>query len=315
MDAATAFAGKKILITGAGGFVGGHLANWLARIPCTLALAGRGAPRPADPADVAAISWHAKDTTTAEFRETMVAGNFDTIFHFAGNTSVPLSVAQPTMDFQQNCVATVEILEALRTSGSDAVFVYASSAAVYGNPARLPIAEADPTTPISPYGVSKLAAESYVSAYCRHYGLRGSSLRIFNPFGPGFRKLVVYDLARKALRGPELEVIGDGSQARDFLYIDDLVSAILHVAAFAPHDGGAYNLGSGIATATSEIAEQLVEIVNPDLPIRYNEARTAGSPEQWCADIGKLRALGWAPKVSLAEGLARTAQWIMHEDS
>lgn len=307
------FTGKKILITGAGGFIGSHLARWFSGVDCSLALTERVNPERPAPAAKADVTWHGCDTSSPAFREMMVAGDFDYIFHFAGNANVNVSVERPAFDFQQNCVATVEMLEALRQSGSGAVFVYASSAAVYGNPVRLPISEADLTVPISPYGVSKLAAERYVTAYCQLYGLKGVSLRMFSPFGPGLRKQIVFDLTRKILGGGALKVFGDGSQTRDFIHVDDLVSAILCVTRSDSHRGGVYNIGSGVATPTSEIATLLVEIAGKDIEIQYSQTQVAGNPDKWRADISKLLALGWTPTVALRDGLAETVKWIAHE--
>jgi nucleoside-diphosphate-sugar epimerase len=307
-----AFFGKRVLVTGAGGFIGSHVADRLAAVDCTLALIDREfhavGPKNGD------TSWHALDIGSPAFRTFMTEGAFDHIFHFAGNANVSLSVREPDRDFRENCLATFEMLEALRCASFQGVFVYASSAAVYGNPVRLPIAESDPTNPISPYGVSKLAAERYLKTYCALYGLKGLSLRMFSPFGPRLRKQIVFDLTRRALAHPELEVFGDGTQARDFIYVDDLVSAIFCLTCGAPHDGSAFNIGRGIATSTREIAEELLRIVGGDLTIRYNHTATPGDPDRWQADISTLTRLGWSPSTSLAAGLAQTVQWIAREN-
>lgn len=304
--------GKRILVTGAGGFIGSHVADRLSSIDCTLALVDRETdrvvPKPGD------VTHHAFEIGSPEFRAFMIEGAFDYIFHFAGNANVGLSVRKPAQDFRDNCLATFEMLEALRRASFQGIFVFASSAAVYGNPVRLPIAESDPTNPISPYGVSKLAVERYLRTYSELYGLKGLSLRMFSPFGPRLCKQIVFDLTRRALTSHELEVYGDGTQARDFIYVDDLVSAIFCLTCGAPHDGSAFNIGRGVATSTGEIAEQLVRIVGRDLPIRYNHAATAGDPDKWRADISTLTRLGWAPSTSLATGLAKTVHWIAREN-
>jgi UDP-glucose 4-epimerase len=312
MTFASGLIGKRILITGAGGFIGSHLADRLASNDCTLALIDRGSDRGAPKAGN--VSRHAFDINSPAFRKFMTEGDFDHILHFAGNANVGLSVREPDLDFRKNCLATFEMLEALRRASFKGLFVYASSAAVYGNPVRLPIAESDPTNPISPYGVSKLAAERYLKTYCSLYGLKGLSLRMFSPFGPRLRKQLVFDLTQRALAEPELEVFGDGTQARDFIHIDDLVSAILCLICGAPHDGSAFNIGRGIATSTREIAEELVRIVGRGLPIRFNHAGTAGDPNKWQADISILTGLGWRPSTSLTTGLTETVQWIAREN-
>lgn len=305
--------GKRILITGAGGFIGSHLADRLASVDCTLALIHR---KPGCvPPRTGAFSCHSFDISSPEFRTFMTDGAFDYIFHFAGSANVGLSVHEPERDFRENCLATFEMLEALRRNAFQGVFVYASSAAVYGNPVRLPIVESDPTNPISPYGVSKLAAERYLKVYCELYGLKGLSLRMFSPFGPRLRKQIIFDLTSRALAHPELDVFGDGTQARDFIYIDDLISAIICLSCGAPRDGSAFNIGRGIGTSTSEIAEELVRIVGRDLLIRYNHGATSGVPDNWRADISTLTRLGWAPSTSLSAGLTETVQWIVNEDS
>jgi UDP-glucose 4-epimerase len=240
---------------------------------------------------------------------------FDFIFHFAGNANVGASVLDPLSDFDVNLRASLSILEAIREAGHSTVLIYASSAAVYGNPIRAPIAETDPTVPISPYGVGKLAMERYLAVYCKLYGLRGASVRMFSPFGPYLRKQLVFDLMQRIHARPTaLDVHGDGTQSRDFIYIDDVVSAILQVASKGCLDGTTYNVGRGIETSVSEVAHGLVDLMSPGLAVRYSGQPMPGYPDNWCADITRAHELGWSPQVSLEDGLRRTVAWYTSEN-
>ena len=194
------FAHATVLITGASGFIGGHLARTLAGVPCNLVLVDNK-PLQGDPLDgPAEITWHLLDILRDEFCQLISQSNFDYIFHFAGNANVGKSVTDPDFDFDLNLRASFDALETLRRNSSPSRFIYASSAAVYGNPAALPIKEGDPAFPISPYGVSKLTSERYLNVYCKLYGLRGASVRMFSPYGPRLRKQIVFDFVRKLLK-------------------------------------------------------------------------------------------------------------------
>jgi UDP-glucose 4-epimerase len=226
-----------------------------------------------------------------------------------------VSVAEPNMDFEINLRATFRLLETLRQCESKPFLLLASSAAVYGNPVRLPIAEADPTVPISPYGVAKLAIERYLAVYCRLYGLRGNSVRMFSPFGPRLEKQIVFELVRKLIASPQsLELLGDGTQTRDFLFVDDLIRALLHVATLGDADGAVYNIGSGTATAVAVVAQQLNEVMGLSAALRFRGESMPGYPDHWRADVSRLEALGWSATVPLREGLARTIAYFKSID-
>jgi UDP-glucose 4-epimerase len=314
MTIAGTFRDKKILVTGAAGFIGGHVAAAFFNLPCRLALLDAANPLPSsNERTIADVSRHSMSILDQDFLAFLVDQRFDYVFHFAGNANVATSVSRPDHDFEVNVRASLSILEAIRTAACDTVLLYASSAAVYGNPTRLPIAESDATVPISPYGVGKLAMERYLSVYCRLYGLRGVSVRMFSPFGPGLRKQIVFELMQRIRCHPDaLEVYGDGSQTRDFIYIDDVVSAILRVATHGSLDGTTYNIGRGVETPVSEVVHQLIALMSPTLKVKYRGESMPGYPDNWRADIGLTTALGWAPTVSLEEGLRRTVAWHDH---
>src|SRR5690606_14091871 len=155
------------------------------------------------------IEWRQADLADL-LRDGLCLHDFDYIFHLAANAYIPPSVEAPAYDFALNLHNTFTLLEALRQAPRRPRLVNVSSAAVYGNPASLPIGEGDPTVPISPYGVSKLAAERYVAVFSQLYGLPASSVRLFSVYGPRQRKQVVYDLLCRLRQNPRcLEVLGD----------------------------------------------------------------------------------------------------------
>lgn len=307
--------GKTTLVTGAAGFIGSHLATTLAKLPCQLTLVDSN-PR-LDRMSIsgpATVTSHRMSICDDGFFKLVASLQPDFILHMAGNANVAVSVAEPNMDFEINLRATFRLLETLRQCESKPFLLLASSAAVYGNPVRLPIAEADPTVPISPYGVAKLAIERYLAVYCRLYGLRGNSVRMFSPFGPRLEKQIVFELVRKLIASPQsLELLGDGTQTRDFLFVDDLIRALLHVATLGDADGAVYNIGSGTATAVAVVAQQLNEVMGLSAALRFRGESMPGYPDHWRADVSRLEALGWSATVPLREGLAQTAAWVRDE--
>ncbi len=236
------------------------------------------------------------------------------IFHQAAMRSVPRSVDDPLGANENNVAGTLNLLVAAREAGVRRV-VYASSSSIYGDRPDLPKREDQPPAPISPYAVSKLAGELYCAAWSRLYGLETVALRYFNVFGPRQDPASQYAAAIPrfitwALKGEPLEVHGDGTQSRDFTYIENVVEANL-LAANAPAVAGeVFNVGCGNRVSLLEIIHLLERIVGRPLERRHAPRRQGDVPHT-LADIGKAkRFLGFMPLVEFEEGLRRTVEYF-----
>ncbi len=300
---------QGVLVTGGAGFIGSHLVERLNAAGARVTVLDHHAT-PEHP-NLAPIHQHVTmiPMTVEAALETLDIGRFDTIFHLGGNPYVPPSVDDPVMDYEKNLHTTFKLLERLRAHPTPR-FVYASSAAVYGNPTRLPIREDDPTLPISPYGVSKLASERYADVYSQLYGVRSSSARMFSVYGPRQRKQVIFDVMTKLIATPDqIEIFGDGTQERDFCHVDDAVSALLTIAACAPGKGEVYNVASGVSHSIKHVVETWCKILNLHPRLNSTGQVRAGEPDKWTVDISALKKLGFVPHMSLEEGLRQIKDW------
>lgn len=305
-------ANAAVLVTGGAGFIGSHLVEHLVSsggrvtVVDNLATGSLG--------NLAGVRSHVEvivgDMGDLLQRQQIRVDAYDYIFHLAANPYIPPSVERPAYDFALNLQNTFTLLEALRAAPHPPRLVNTSSAAVYGNPATLPIKETDPTVPISPYGVSKLAAERYVAVYSQLYGIPATSVRLFSVFGPRQRKQVIYDLLRKLRANPQsLEVLGDGSQARDFVYATDVAQAMCLAATVAPGRGEVYNVASGATHTIADVVDTWCRICKTTPNISYSGRVRPGDAEKWEVDISALKALGFVPRVSTKAGLASIQEW------
>jgi UDP-glucose 4-epimerase len=303
---------STVLVTGGAGFVGSHLvADLIAREAHVTVVDNLSTGRVEHLESV----WSKIELCQGDLGDLLHArqisvDDYDIIFHLAANAYIPPSIENPSQDFNANAYNTFVLLEQLRASPQPPRLVNVSSAAVYGNPARLPIRESDPTIPISPYGVSKLAAERYVAVYSQLYGLQASSVRFFSVYGPRQRKQVVYDVLLKLRLNPaRLEVLGDGSQARDLTFVGDIVKALVLVAQQAPGRGEVFNVASGATHTIAELIQIWCEVLSLMPEIVYSGQTRPGDAERWVVDISELQRLGYAPQTSLREGLAAVRDW------
>ena len=307
--------GATVLATGGCGFIGSHLVD---------ALVARGAHvwvldslKAGSLANLDAV----RDKIRIEIADVRDAGlvkdivsrcDPQIVFHLAANASVPGSVADPTYDFETNSGGTFTLLSALREIGLNAKVVLASSGAVYGQPQSFPITEATPVDPISPYGASKAGAELTSKTFFRVYDMPIVIARIFNTYGPRMARFVVLDFLRKLQRDPStLEILGDGNQKRDLIYVSDTVQGLMLLAEHGV-PAEVYNLSSGHSLSVTEIAHALISALGLEgkTRITYSGSSWPGDAQRWEVSNGKINGLGFTPEVPLAEGLSRTIQWF-----
>jgi UDP-glucose 4-epimerase len=298
----------NFLITGAAGFLGSSLANQLSReghLVRGLDDLSTGDPKALGPD----VHFTRGDMNDRPKLWTLLQ-EVDVVYHLAARVSVPESILYPRDYNNVNVGGTVALMEAMRDVGVRRV-VLASSGAVYGDLGVQPLKESLIPNPRSPYAVSKLAAEYYVRTIGGLWGIETVSLRIFNAYGPGqhlpaSHPPVVPHYLKQAQRGGTMVAHGDGSQTRDYVYVDDVVSGMV-AAATAPNiDGMVINIGSGKETSVSELIRCVQEVTGSNAEVIYNP-KTSGGVSRLCADLALAREkLNYRPSIQLAEGLRLT---------
>lgn len=235
----------------------------------------------------------------------------DLVVHLAADTRVIDSIAAPEHNFRTNVVGTFELLCSMRAAGVNRIVGASTGGAILGE-VDPPVHEEMAPSPLSPYGAGKLATEGYYSAFAGSYGFAAASLRFSNVYGPrSYRKgSVVAHFLKRALAGEELVVYGDGSQTRDYVFVEDLAEGIL--LAMTSGVSGVFQLGTGVPTTINQLISTMKPILGEEFPIRvrYDDFRPGELRQTWC-DIEKARrALGYDPQTSLELGLSRTWKWF-----
>jgi len=298
------------LITGAAGFLGSSLANRLAREGHEVR--GLDDLSTGDPQNLTADVHFTRGDVNDRPKLWTLLQEVDCVYHLAARVSVPESILYPREYNAVNVGGTVSLMEAMRDVGVRRV-VFVSSGAIYGDQDEQPLRETMPPNPRSPYAVSKLAAEYYINTIGDLWNIETVSLRVFNAYGPGQRlppshpPVVPYFL-RQALRGGSLVVHNDGSQTRDYVYVDDAVTGLI-AASTAPNlDGLVINIGSGRETSVRELAETVLRVTGSGAEPIYSPKITGGV-SRMCADLNlAAHRLGYKPSISLEEGLRLTLQ-------
>ncbi len=238
---------------------------------------------------------------------------FKSVIHLAALVGVNEVADNPVEGYSVNVTGTFNLLEMCRRHGIERL-VYASSAAVYGDPLYLPVNEGHTLNPKNLYGATKLAGEALVNSYSMNYGLSTISLRYFNVYGPRMKggpyAGVIYAFINSILEGKPLTIYGDGLQTRDFVYVEDVAEA--NLIALESNATGSYNIGSGSSISIKDLAYLIKSLSRyKDIDIVYREPRP-GDIRHSRADITKAcRVLGWRPKTSLREGLLKTINYYL----
>ncbi len=312
----------NVLVTGGAGFIGSHVADaYLARGDRVWIVDDLSSGRRANvPAGAEFVHMDLRDPGLSDLF--VAAGGFDLVNHHAAQIDVRSSVADPRNDASINVDGFLNLAEAARVHGTRRLIFVSSGGVVYGEPETRPTPEHAPKQPLSPYGVTKLAAEFYLHYYHRIHGLDYVALRYSNVFGPRQdphgEAGVVAIFSQRILAGEPLTIFGDGEQTRDYVYVGDVVRAnlILGDADLAPSpslDERAFNIGTGIETSVVRLAEALQHVAGRTVGTRLAEAR-AGELRHSCLDTRRAASAGWTPRTSLTEGLRATFTFIAERE-
>jgi nucleoside-diphosphate-sugar epimerase len=305
------------IVTGAAGFIGSHLSRRLLRekhFVVGIDALTDDYPRWIKERNLAPLlgdknfEFVAKDLNDLDLPD--VLSRAEAVFHLAAKAGVRSSWGKNfDLYVKNNILNTQRILEAAKHASLKKL-VFASSSSVYGACPDLPMKEVSPVAPLSPYGVTKLAAEKLCELYFRNYGLPAVSLRFFTVYGPGQRPDMAFHVFLKAvLEGGEVTVFGDGRQTRDFTFVDDIVEAALAALHSGP-PGQVYNIGGGHRETLEDLFPLLEEVCRRTIKVRRVDRQKGDVPDTWAAIDKAGRDLGYAPRTPLAAGLRQEWEWV-----
>jgi len=300
---------SKILVTGGAGFIGSHLVAKLAkqgysvRVLDNLSTGKRSnIERLLKEGSVDFTKGDIKDASTVK----AAVSSVDMVYHLAAQISVPLSILNPKLNHEVNVVGTSNLLSASKNAGVGR-FVFVSSCAVYGEPIYLPIDEAHPTNPISPYAESKLTSEQECIKLSKDHEIEAAVVRFFNVYGPrqGLNEYsgVITKFIEKIKKKLPLTIFGDGQQTRDFVFVQDITNALLLASKSKDANGQIFNIGTGKATTIKSLAETLLALTDSKVKLKFAPERS-GDIKHSYANISKAnKILGYKPEFHLSEGL------------
>ncbi len=261
------------------------------------------------------VEWMTGDFTNARDVSDAIDG-MDAVLHLVSSTLPKTSNDNPIYDVQNNLVATLRLLDVMVASNVRKIVFISSGGTVYGNPMYLPIDEAHPTNPQVSYGITKLAIEKYLLLFERIHGIKATILRVANAFGerqrPETAQGAVGVFLYRALRQQVIEIWGDGSVARDYIYIDDVADAFARAVRYSGPKS-VFNIGSGVGTQLNELIQMIEQILGKSIERHYRPARPFDVPVNVLSNALAREELNWAPQVPLRDGIARTAKWMAKE--
>lgn len=308
----------KCLILGGGGFLGSHLCDALLAQGYAVRIFDRPNLLRFNPCQYTdAMEWVEGDFINREHVAQAVSG-CDIIFHLISTTLPRSSNENPAYDVETNVIGTLHLLEAAQKNKIKKTIFVSSGGTVYGIPQEIPIRETHPTEPICSYGIVKLTIEKYLNLFHLLHGMEYCVLRLANPFGERQRVVAaqgaVAVFLHKALRNETIEIWGDGSVIRDYFHVSDAVSAMTKALTYQG-SSGVFNIGSGVGQSLNEILDAIEILLDSRVKRAYLPARAFDVPVS-VLDISKAeKYLNWKPRLSFAEGLSLTAQWLKFEST
>jgi UDP-glucose 4-epimerase len=296
---------RRVVVTGAHGFLGRHVARCLARNGHTVVGIGHGEWPRAEWESWGLSQWHPADVTLQSLVHH--AGAPTAIVHCAGSGSVAYSIENPVGDFERTVATTEHVLEFVRLHAPACRVVYPSSAGVYGAVESVPIREDSPTAPISQYGVHKLMAEQAITSHSKNLGTAAAIVRLFSVYGPGLRKQLLWDACRKFAHHDNV-FMGTGDEVRDWLHVEDAAELLRAAMEHASAECLTVNGGSGEGATVREVLVHLGSFFKGEAP-SFSGTQRAGDPSRYVAEIASARSWGWQPTRPWKAGVAEYAAW------
>lgn len=297
----------RVLVSGNCGFIGRHVAKKF--IDKGFEVYGVDRAIPGDDYPTYII-----DLKTDDITPILKQIKPDVFVHCAGAASVPQSVEDPFEDYSLNAGLVHRILFSLKKSNlSNCKFLFLSSAAVYGQPQSLPVSETYPLNPLSPYALHKQMAEDICLFFIKNYNFDIDICRVFSAYGPGLRKQIFWDMYNKIEESGRLDMLGTGEESRDYIYIDDLTEA-LYLISKNKSDNYIWNIASGIESKISEVAKLFAsEMGISSKKITFSGNKRSCDPNNWRADISKIKDIGFSQKTTLSDGIRKYVHWAKTE--
>ena len=303
----------KITIFGGGGFIGSHIADRLLKDNHSLRIFERPRIEPYRKfASHENVQWLTGDLMSVHDVSAAIDG-VDAVMHLVSTTLPKSSNEDPIFDVQSNLVATLQLLDAMVLKGVKKIVFISSGGTVYGRPQYLPIDENHPTDPRVSYGITKLAIEKYMLMYQELHGIKVNILRVGNPFGQRQRietaQGAVGIFLNKAIQRQPIEIWGDGSVTRDYIFINDVANAFAHALVY---DGAysVFNISSGVGTSLNDLIALLERVLGRGIERNFHPGRAFDMPASVLSNNLAQRELQWAPQVSLEAGVRITVDWI-----
>lgn len=306
----------KCIIFGGGGFIGSTIADRLLMDGHELKIFERPRVEPYRKFTASErVEWIAGDLQSAHDVSEAIAGT-DVVLHLVSTTLPKNSNDDPIYDVQSNLVATLQMLNAMVVRKIPKIVFISSGGTVYGIPKYLPIDEQHPTDPLVSYGITKLAIEKYLHLFEHMHGIRAITLRVANPYGERQRietaQGAVGVFLHHALKDVPIEIWGDGSVARDYIYIGDVAEAFVRAVDYSGPKS-VFNISSGAGTSLNELIVMLEKVLGKSIERHYLPARPFDVPVSVLSNDLAREELQWAPSTSMHDGLSRTAEWMKGE--